>query len=87
MSGFEKVLQKIMQGGMDANIRFSELCNRLHNFGFQLRIKGSHHIYCRDDIEEIVNLQPLSGKAKQYQVKQVRNIILKYKLAGEDDHG
>jgi hypothetical protein len=34
---------------------------------------------------EIINLQPKGSKAKPYQVKQVRNLILKYKLAGEND--
>lgn len=33
--------------------------------------------------EEILNLQPKGAKAKPYQVKQVRNVILKYKLGGE----
>ena len=33
-----------------------------------------------DGVEEILNLQPKGAKAKPYQVKQVRNLILKYKL-------
>ena len=41
---------------------------------------GRHHIYYKQDIEEILNLQPKGLQAKSYQVKQVRNIILKYKL-------
>jgi len=53
----------------------------MHTLNFQERIKGDHHIFTRDDVLEIVNIQPLnSGKAKAYQVKQIRNIILKYKL-------
>jgi predicted RNA binding protein YcfA (HicA-like mRNA interferase family) len=48
--------------------------------GFSERIKGSHHIYYRQDIEEIINLQPKGSEAKVYQVRQVRNIILKYRL-------
>lgn len=41
----------------------------------------NHHIYYREGIEEIINLQPLrDGKAKAYQVKQVRVIIFNYKL-------
>jgi hypothetical protein len=42
---------------------------------------GSHRIFYRDDIEEIINIQPKGNQAKPYQVKQVRNILLKYKLA------
>ena len=51
--------------------------------GFTVRIKGSHHIFFRDDVEEIINLQPDKNKAKPYQVKQVRDIILRNKLGGE----
>ena len=49
-----------------------------------MRIKGSHHIFRKKSIEEKPNLQKEGNKAKPYQVKQVRNIILKYKLGGED---
>jgi len=45
-------------------------------------MKGSHHIYYKEGIVEIINIQPKGNKAKDYQVKQVRNIILKYKLGG-----
>ena len=50
--------------------------------GFSVRIKGDHFIYTKSDIEEIINIQPKGNKAKPYQVKQIRNIILKYKLGG-----
>ena len=53
--------------------------------GFQERIKGSHHIFFRDGVAEILNLQSRSGKCKPYQVKQVRNVIINYRLAGEAD--
>jgi hypothetical protein len=52
----------------------------LITFGFKERIRGEHHIFSKDDVDEILNLQPLGSKSKAYQVKQVRNIILKYKL-------
>ena len=56
----------------------------MRRIGFAQRIKGSHHIFSKEGIEEIINLQPvLGGKAKPYQVKQVRNLILKYKLGGQ----
>jgi len=57
----------------------------LLDLGFNERIKGSHHIFYRNDVIEIINLQPLpDGKAKSYQVKQVRNILVKYKLHKEE---
>jgi virulence-associated protein VapD len=81
----EKILLKIMRGTSDANIAFNDLCLVLHHLGFAERIRGSHYIFTRSDVEEILNLQPKGGKAKAYQVKQVRNIILRYKLADEGD--
>jgi hypothetical protein len=80
MSKNEKLLQKLLQGSSDGNFSFDELCRILNGLDFESRIKGSHHIYFRKDIEEIINIQPDKSKAKPYQIKQVRNIILKNKL-------
>ncbi|MGO9017984.1 MAG: type II toxin-antitoxin system HicA family toxin [Syntrophobacteraceae bacterium] len=57
----------------------------LRNLGFQERIRGSHHIFTKEGVEEILNLQPKEGgRAKPYQVKQVRQVILKYRLGGQE---
>jgi len=77
---YERLLLKILQGTSDANIPFSGICQLLRNFGFDERIRGDHHIFTKDGIEEILNLQPKGSKAKPYQVKQVRRLILKYEL-------
>ena len=75
------MLDRVLSGLADKNIRFQDLRRLLSDLGFSVRIKGDHHIFYKEGIEEIINLQPLSGgKAKAYQVKQVRNIILKYRL-------
>ena len=50
--------------------------------GFQVRIRGSHHIFTRAGVSEILNLQAIGANAKPYQVRQVRQVILKYGLAG-----
>ncbi|MDK2878796.1 MAG: hypothetical protein PWR06_1512 [Thermoanaerobacteraceae bacterium] len=84
MSKFEKILLKVLRGRSDKNISFDELCNLLLYLGFEERIKGSHHIFFKQDIEEILNLQPKGNKSKPYQVKQVRGVILKYKLGGKE---
>ena len=55
-------------------------CALLTRLGFEDRIRSDHHIFTREGIEEILNLQPRDGKAKPYQVKQVRGVILKYGL-------
>ena len=69
-----------MGSGADANIDFFALCQLLDRLGFDERIKGSHYIFIRDGIMEIINLQPQGSKAKTYQVKQVRNILVNYGL-------
>jgi predicted RNA binding protein YcfA (HicA-like mRNA interferase family) len=76
----EKILAKILSGASDANIGFDQLCQLLTCLGFNEHIRGSHHIFTKEGIEEILNLQPKQGKAKPYQVKQVREVILKYQL-------
>ena len=81
MARKEKIFEKILNGQSDQNIDFTDLCKILEALDFDSRIKGSHHIYFRKGIEEIINAQPIGNKAKPYQVKQVRNIILKYKLS------
>ena len=78
------IIEKVLSGASDGNIRFEELRRLLQSLGFGERIKGSHHIYFKDGIQEIINLQPLpNGKAKPYQVKQIRTLIVKYKLHAE----
>ena len=85
MSKLEKILNKTLLGRLDKNFRFDDLCWLLKQFGFEERIKGSHHIFTKDDIEEIINIQPKGNKAKPYQVKQVRNLIFKYKLGDSNN--
>ena len=80
MGQYEKLIQTILQGKSDANINFQQLCNLMVRLGFEQRIRGSHHIFRKSGIEEKVNLQKDGNKAKPYQIKQVRNIILRYKL-------
>ncbi|MFH1504809.1 MAG: type II toxin-antitoxin system HicA family toxin [Candidatus Omnitrophota bacterium] len=84
MSRYLKVLEHILHGTSDANIPFAQMCQLLKKFDFTERIRGSHHIFSKDGVEEIINLQPQGSKAKAYQVKQVRNLILKYKLGGQN---
>jgi hypothetical protein len=85
MRSLDKTLAQVLTGQADANIRFSELRRLLGRLGFSERIRGDHFIYTREGIEEIINLQPKGGKAKPYQVKQVRSLIGKYVLTLEDE--
>lgn len=85
MSQYEKLILHILSGTRDHNIAFADLQKVLTVLGFSVRIKGDHFIYYKDGVEEILNIQPDGNKAKPYQVKQVRNLILKYKLGGDFD--
>ncbi|HWY69766.1 MAG TPA: type II toxin-antitoxin system HicA family toxin [Terriglobales bacterium] len=85
MTGSDKLIATILSGRSDANISFSELLRLLKYLGFEERVRGSHHILFKTGIQEIINLQAVGSKAKPYQVKQVRAIILKYKLGGENE--
>ena len=83
MSRHERLLQTILRGRSDANVRFTDLRALLLHLGFSERIRGSHHLFDKDGIVEIVNLQSRGGQVKPYQVRQVRQLILKYKLGEE----
>jgi hypothetical protein len=81
------ILEKVLTGLSDKNIKFSELRNLILSMGFEERIKGDHHIFTKAGVPEILNLQPLrNGMAKAYQVKQIRSIILRYKLHKESEN-
>ena len=80
MTQKEKLIEQILSGRSDANINFNDLLSLLRSLNFTERIRGSHHVLTLDGIEEILNLQPRGAKAKIYQVRQVRRVILKYRL-------
>jgi hypothetical protein len=81
----KKTLAKILRGTSDANIRFGDLRTLLLALGFEEHVKGSHHIFSLKGQEAALNLQPDGSKAKPYQVRQVRKIILEHGLAGDED--
>lgn len=87
MTQSEKTLNKVLRGDADRNIDFQDVCSLLLRLGFAERIRGSHHIFTRPDISEILNLQPKGSLAKPYQVKQVRNVIVKYKIGVSIEEG
>ena len=85
MGKHEKLIYKILSGRQDASIHFSEAVSLLKALGFSLRIKGSHHIFYQEGIEEIINIQPDGSKAKSYQVKQIRDLMVKYRLEEKNE--
>jgi hypothetical protein len=79
------LLSKILRGGSDAAIPFDQLRYLLRRLGFDERIRGDHYIFTKDGVLEILNLQPKGPHAKPYQVRQVRGVLVKYRLARGND--
>ena len=74
-----KLLQKIFNS--QKNVRFEDFVLILEMFGFECdRISGSHHIYKRIGIPELINIQNVNGTAKPYQIKQFFCLVEKYDL-------
>ena len=84
MSRHSQLQQKILGGRSDANIRFDDLLSLLRNLGFAEPTRGSHHVCRKEGVEERINLQRDGNDAKRYQVRQVRQVILRYGLEAED---
>ncbi|MDO7875961.1 type II toxin-antitoxin system HicA family toxin [Hymenobacter sp. ASUV-10] len=81
MSQRQKFLAQLMAAGNSANLHFDALVNLLLFLGFEQRIRGSHHIFTKDGVSEISNLQPAAGNmVKPYQAKQVRELLVRYNL-------
>jgi len=86
MATYRKLLERVISGRSDANIRFDDLRNLLARLGFEERSRGSHHIFVRAGVEDMINLQKEGHMAKPYQVRQVRAVITKYGLDQEGDN-
>jgi hypothetical protein len=61
MGKLEKLYEHILMRRSDANVPFETLRTLLRRLGFDERIKGDHHIFTKDGVEEILNLQPKDG--------------------------
>lgn len=84
MANRRNLLRSIVGGSR--NVRFSDMVNLVRGFGFELsRTSGSHHIFVRHDIPELVNLQDVNGQAKPYQVRQFLKLVERYNLKLEDE--
>jgi len=85
MGKYEKLLYRFLSGRQDKSILFSEAVSLLQTLGFSMRKNGSYHIFFREGVAEIINIQPDGSKAKAYQVKQIRKLIIKYQLEAENE--
>ena len=80
MATIEKLFKSVMCGMQDKNIKFKDLQKLLNVLGFEYRIRGDHFIYYYKGLPENLNIQPVKNMAKPYQIKQVRDYLLKYHL-------
>ena len=74
--------RRVLSGTSDAGVRFDDLCSLLESLGLR-EIGGGHHVFRRAGIEEKINLQRGGNNAKPYQVRQVRAVLLKYRLGDQ----
>jgi len=86
MTTYRKLLEKVLSGRADANIHFDDLRSLLARLGFEERSRGSHHVFVKTGVEDMINLQKEGHMVKPYQVRQVRAIITKYGLDQEGDN-
>jgi hypothetical protein len=79
MTRRRKLIEKVRNN--PAGVRFQEICLLAGHLGFTKRGgKGSHVVYEKDGVEEILTFQDREGMAKPYQVKQLLAVIEKYRL-------
>jgi predicted RNA binding protein YcfA (HicA-like mRNA interferase family) len=80
-----RLLARILAGNV-TNVSFSDLTGLLTVLGFtEIGGKGSHRIFARPGVTELVNLQEEGGQAKPYQVRQIAALVRRYSLELEDD--
>jgi hypothetical protein len=84
MGKYQKLQLEILRGTSDANVSFVMLCRLLERLGFVQRIRGDHHVFTKQGVAEIINIQPKGHNAKPYQVKRIRGILVKYRLGNTD---
>ena len=78
MGRHDKFLAQLLGGR--ANVGFEAVCALLRRLGFQERTRVSHHVFRWAGVEELINLQRDGDKAKVYQVRQVRAVLVRYGL-------
>jgi predicted RNA binding protein YcfA (HicA-like mRNA interferase family) len=76
MGNWRKTLERLMTSQSDANIGYDEICQLLSRLGYVSKHSGSHNIFRKPGFD-LINLQNSGGKAKSYQVRQVREQLRK----------
>jgi len=84
MARTHKLLEQILRGDADTNVKFSGMVQLLKRLAFGNALREAIAFFGAMESRKS-NLQPHAGKCQPYQVKQVRNVIINYRLAGEAD--
>ena len=64
MSRPKRLMETILLGRSVANIRFDNLRALMRYLGFEERVRGGHHLFDKEGVVELVNLQSRGGQAK-----------------------
>jgi predicted RNA binding protein YcfA (HicA-like mRNA interferase family) len=80
-----RLLERIRRGNV-GNIDFGDLVRLVMALGFrEVSGRGSHRVFARTGVRELVNLQAQKGQAKAYQVRQIATLVRQYDLELEDE--
>ncbi len=85
MTKYDKFLAKVLSGRSDSNIDFNDLRRLLESLGFAERVRGSHHMFAKSGVHDLINLQKEGRLAKPYQIRQVREVITTYGLSVDSE--
>jgi predicted RNA binding protein YcfA (HicA-like mRNA interferase family) len=77
-------MEQVLARSSAANVPFEDLCALLRHVGFEERVRGSHHVFRKAGVEGRINLQESGARAKPYQVRQVRALLVRHTLTGDD---
>ncbi len=81
MNKAEKLKIKLLAGQGYHNFSFGDLGALLAGLGFTLdRQEGSHQVWQHPNVQKSVNVQSVHGKAKPYQLRQIRDLVREHKL-------
>jgi predicted RNA binding protein YcfA (HicA-like mRNA interferase family) len=65
--------------------KFADLQKLLLAHGFRLvRVRGSHEVYVRDDVPELIVIQPNGKEAMDYQIREFLHIVEEYQISMDD---
>ncbi len=71
MSQWQKLIQKILEG---KNTSYEEAKNVLFHLGFELKIRGSHHIFRKNGYIKNVSIKRRS-QLLPYQMRDLKEIL------------